>query len=115
MSCLDSFVSAEINGSNHIYHWRNGDDEAVCEISRSGNLGWFLDSALGPQNAELREEVPNVPCPLECFAAALRRSRPPGLRDSRLEPVRQAQIIASEGEALGLADRGHHSCRRPGG
>lgn len=57
MNCLESFVAAEIDGSNHIYHWRKGNEEAVCEISRSGNLGWFLDSALGPQNTELHEEV----------------------------------------------------------
>lgn len=57
MNCLDRFVTDEIDGSKHIYHWRNGSDEAVCEISRFGNLGWFLDSALGPQNAELQKDV----------------------------------------------------------
>jgi hypothetical protein len=57
MNCLDSFVSAEIDGCKHIYHWRRGNDEAVCEVSRVGNLGWFLDSCLGAQNADLEGEV----------------------------------------------------------
>lgn len=56
-NCLDGFVAAEIDGSNHIYHWRKGNEEAVCAVSRSGNLGWFLDSVLGPRNAELHEEA----------------------------------------------------------
>lgn len=56
-NCLDGFVAAEIDGSNHIYHWRKGKEEAVCAISRSGNLGWFLDSVLGLRNTELHEEA----------------------------------------------------------
>jgi hypothetical protein len=57
MNCLDSFVAAEIDGCKHIYHWRRDHDEAVCEVARVGNLGWFLDSCLGPQNADLDNEL----------------------------------------------------------
>lgn len=56
-NCLDGFVDAEIDGCNHIYHWRKGDAEAVCEVTRVGNLGWFLGSHLGPENIELDADV----------------------------------------------------------
>ena len=56
-NCLDSFVDAEIDGCNHIYHWRKGHAEAACEVTRVGNLGWFLGSHLGPENMELEADV----------------------------------------------------------
>lgn len=56
-NCLDNFVDVEIDGSNHIYHWRKGDAEAVCEVTRVGNLGWFLGSHLGSENVELAADV----------------------------------------------------------
>lgn len=59
-NCLDGFVDVEIDGSNHIYHWRKGDAEAVCEVTRMGNLGWFLGSHLGPENVELEADVAAV-------------------------------------------------------
>ena len=56
-NCLDGFVDAEIDGSNHIYHWRDGPDEAVCEVTRVGNLGWFLANCLGKENTDLAESL----------------------------------------------------------
>jgi len=56
-NCLDGFVDAEIDGSNHIYHWRKDDADAVCEVTRVGNLGWFLGSHLGPENVELGADL----------------------------------------------------------
>jgi hypothetical protein len=56
-NCLDAFVDAEIDGCNHIYHWRTDLAEAVCEVTRVGNLGWFLRSHLGPENAALEHDV----------------------------------------------------------
>jgi len=56
-NCLDNFVDVEIDGSNHIYHWRKDDAEAICEVTRVGNLGWFLGSHLGPENMGLDADV----------------------------------------------------------
>ena len=56
-NCLDAFVESEIDGSNHIYHWRKDQVEAVCEVTRVGNLAWFLGSHLGPANTELDADV----------------------------------------------------------
>lgn len=56
-NCLDGFVDAEIDGSNHIYHWRDGSHEAVCEVTRVTNLGWFLASCLGDGNADLADPI----------------------------------------------------------
>ena len=56
-NCLDNFVDAEIDGCNHIYHWRRDQAEAVCEVTRTGNFGWFLGSHLGPENANLDADI----------------------------------------------------------
>lgn len=56
-NCLDAFVDAEIDGCNHIYHWRKGQAEAACEVARVGNVGFFLGSHLGPENMELDADV----------------------------------------------------------
>ena len=56
-NCLDNFVDAEIDGCNHIYHWRKSQAEATCEVTRVGNLGWFLGSCLGPENTALDADV----------------------------------------------------------
>ena len=56
-NCLDNFVDVEIDGSSHIYHWRKAHAEAVCEVTRVGNLGWFLGSHLGRENVELDADV----------------------------------------------------------
>jgi hypothetical protein len=56
-NCLDNFVDVEIDGSSHIYHWRKDHAEAVCEVTRVGNLGWFLGSHLGPENMELSADA----------------------------------------------------------
>jgi hypothetical protein len=67
-NCLSSFVDAEVDGATHIYHWCSGQSEAVCEVSRASNLGWFLASHLGPQNTTL---APDVAGPLRrAFAEA---------------------------------------------
>jgi hypothetical protein len=57
INCLDSFVDDEIDGSNHIYHWRKDAAEAVCEVTRVGNLGWFLGNHLGTKNIEVDADV----------------------------------------------------------
>jgi hypothetical protein len=57
INCLDNFVDVEIDGSSHIYHWRKDHAEAVCEVTRVGNLGWFLGSHLGPENMELGADL----------------------------------------------------------
>lgn len=92
MNCLDSFVASEIDGSSHIYHWRNGHDEAVCQVSRFGNVGWFLDSALGPQNAELHEDV------LASIASEFRTS---GIHDIKI-----VETYDDFFHAIGRRDRG---------
>lgn len=56
-NCLDGFVDVEIDGASHIYHWRSPEAEAVCEVRRTGNVGWFLGSHLGPTNEELAPSV----------------------------------------------------------
>lgn len=52
-NCLTGFVDAEIDGTSHLYHWQSPGGEAVCEVTRVGNLGWFLGSHLGPENDPL--------------------------------------------------------------
>jgi hypothetical protein len=56
-NCLDGFVDSDVDGCNHIYHWRKHQAEAVCEVTRVGNVGWFLGSHLGPENTELDADV----------------------------------------------------------
>jgi hypothetical protein len=55
-NCLADFVDAEVDGTTHIYHWRCSRNEAVCEVTRVGNLGWFLGCHLGPDNDALPED-----------------------------------------------------------
>ena len=56
-NCLSSFVDVEVDGTTHIYHWRSGRSEAICEVARVSNLGWFLGSHLGPENDEPIDDV----------------------------------------------------------
>lgn len=56
-NCLEGFSDTELDGSNHIYHWRCDQAEAVCEVTRFGNLGWFLGNHLGAENAPLDDQI----------------------------------------------------------
>lgn len=67
-NCLAGFVDAEVDGMTHLYHWRPGRTEAVCEVSRVGNLGWFLGSHLGPDNDAPTDE--NAQLIRNAFASA---------------------------------------------
>jgi hypothetical protein len=56
-NCLAGFVDAEVDGTTHLYHWQSPDVEAVCEVARAGNLGWFLGNHLGPENDPLPSQA----------------------------------------------------------
>jgi hypothetical protein len=56
-NCLEGFSDTEPNGSNHIYHWRCDQAAAVCEVTRFGNLGWFLANHLGAANEPLDDQI----------------------------------------------------------
>lgn len=56
-NCLAGFVDAEVDGLTHLYHWQRGEIEAVCEVTRAGNVGWFLGNVLGHENDPLPEAI----------------------------------------------------------
>jgi hypothetical protein len=56
-NCLSTYRAFEIDGSSFFYHWQNSRSEAVCQVVRSGHLGWFLSECLGPSNESLAEDV----------------------------------------------------------
>lgn len=56
-NCLAGFVDAEVDGLTHLYHWKRGENEAVCEVTRAGNVGWFLGNVLGHENDPLPDPI----------------------------------------------------------
>jgi hypothetical protein len=52
-NCLTIFTDQVDAGTSVIYLWDEPDLRAVCHVTRHGRLGWALDDALGPGNAEL--------------------------------------------------------------
>lgn len=56
-NCLAEFSDCEVDGLTHLYHWRRGEIEGVCEVARVGNVGWFLGNCLGPDNTTLPEKT----------------------------------------------------------
>jgi len=53
-NCLsDCYLSAVNECRSAIYLWPHAETPAVCVVSRHGRLGWGLETAKGPENAEL--------------------------------------------------------------
>src|SRR5947207_11132333 len=53
-NCLaEIYVDAVNNGQSAIYIWPHRGTPAVCLVTRHGRLGWALESAKGPENADL--------------------------------------------------------------
>ena len=55
-NCLSSFNGRRY-GSRWLYHWQSGAEEAICEVVRAENMGWFLGDHLGFGNKDLLPEV----------------------------------------------------------
>ena len=55
-NCLSSFNGRRY-GSRWLYHWQSGAEEAICEVVRAENMGWFLGDHLGFENKDLLPEV----------------------------------------------------------
>jgi hypothetical protein len=52
-NCLVTYTDQVDAGTSVIYLWDEPDLRAICHVARHGRLGWALDDALGPGNAEL--------------------------------------------------------------
>lgn len=53
-NCLAScYLDAVNDGRSVVYLWPHGEAPAVCVVSRYGRLGWGLEAAYGPENANL--------------------------------------------------------------
>jgi hypothetical protein len=55
-NCLGDYRSAIDAGSCAVYLWQDGESPAACLVWRHGRLGWFLDEAKGPRNANIEPE-----------------------------------------------------------
>lgn len=49
----DCYLDAVNECRSAIYHWPHAHSPAVCVVTRHGRLGWALEAAKGPENAEL--------------------------------------------------------------
>jgi hypothetical protein len=49
----DRYLEGVNNGRSAVYVWPHLQTPAVCVVNRHGRLGWALDDARGPENAEL--------------------------------------------------------------
>jgi len=53
-NCLAGFyLDAVDNGRAAVYFWPHAETPAACLVARHGRLGWALEDAKGPENAEL--------------------------------------------------------------
>jgi hypothetical protein len=52
-NCLENYIWRVDGGECAIYLWEDGHLQAACLVRRRGRLGWFLDEAKGPRNAEI--------------------------------------------------------------
>jgi hypothetical protein len=53
-NCLAGFyLDAVDNGRAAVYLWPDAETPAACLVARHGRLGWALEDAKGPENAEL--------------------------------------------------------------
>jgi hypothetical protein len=96
-NCLaDTYLEAVNDGRSAVYFWADAQAPAACVASRHGRLGWGLDDAKGPENADL------PPARLEEIHRAFAAAGMP--RGAALE------AIAQTGLALEL--RQHHRRER---
>jgi hypothetical protein len=53
-NCLaDCYLNAVNDGRTAIYYWPHALAPAVCAVNRHGRIGWALQDAKGPENADL--------------------------------------------------------------
>ncbi len=53
-NCLaDCYLDAVNDGRSAVYLWQHVHSPAVCVVTRHGRVGWALEAAKGPENAEL--------------------------------------------------------------
>ena len=68
-NCLaDCYLDAVNECRSAIYLWPHAQTPAVCVVARHGRLGWALEAAAGPENAEL--PLPRLEEICRAFAAA---------------------------------------------
>jgi hypothetical protein len=80
------------DGRSAIYLWSHADAPAVCAVSRHGRLGWALQDAEGPENADL------PPARLEEICYAFAAAGIPGeAAIEALEHVASAQSLRRHG------------------
>jgi hypothetical protein len=92
-NCLaDCYLNAVNDGRSAIYLWSHADAPAVCAVSRHGRLGWALQDAEGPENADL------PPARLEEICYAFAAAGIPGeAAIEALEHVASAQSLRRHG------------------
>ena len=82
-NCLaSSYLDGVNDGRSAVYFWPHAQTPAACVVSRHGRVGWVLEDAKGPENAELPPtRLEEIHC---AFAAA-------GIpRDSMIEAIEHA-------------------------
>jgi hypothetical protein len=82
-NCLaDRHLDAVNDGRSAVYLWPDAKAPSVCVVTRHGRLGWALEAAKGPENAEL------PPARLEEICRAFAAAGIP--KESAIEGLEQA-------------------------
>jgi hypothetical protein len=87
-NCLaDCYLDAVNDGRSAVYLWPHAKAPAACVVTRHGRLGWVLEAAKGPENADL------LPDRLEEICCAFATAGIP--RGTAIETLEHAALASS--------------------